>query len=153
MEFQTNKGTLMLSSVSANIITQLGYLRNYAMEGHFFFTSEIQLGIPCCLFSARANVKPLHFHPTQLTSNAFAQGCRVQGTCPSLTYKSLGVQVFIVSSNQNVKTVLSSQAESKFKLMGMCVCVWGGVLNAKQPAISHLSSLSLSLSEFSGHTK
>lgn len=37
MEFQTNKGTLMLSSVSANIITQLGYLRNYAMEGHFFF--------------------------------------------------------------------------------------------------------------------
>lgn len=35
MEFQTNKGTLMQSSVSANIITQLGYLQNYAGKGHF----------------------------------------------------------------------------------------------------------------------
>lgn len=41
MEFQTNKGTLMQSSVSANIITQLGYLRNYARKGHFFLTSVI----------------------------------------------------------------------------------------------------------------
>lgn len=38
-----------------------------------FFTSEILY----CFFSAKANLKSLHFHLTQLTSNAFAQGCEV----------------------------------------------------------------------------
>lgn len=36
----------MLSSASANIIMQLGYLQNYAMKGHFL-TSKIMLGIRC----------------------------------------------------------------------------------------------------------
>lgn len=50
----------MPSSVSANIIMQLGYVQNYAMKGHFL-TSEIVLGIRFCLFPARTNLKYLHF--------------------------------------------------------------------------------------------
>lgn len=41
MEFQTNKGTLMQSSGSANIITQLGYLQNYAGKGHFLTRERV----------------------------------------------------------------------------------------------------------------
>lgn len=46
MEFQTNKGTLMLSSVNANIIMQLEYLQNYAMKGHFFFNFRDRIVYP-----------------------------------------------------------------------------------------------------------
>ena len=92
MEFQTNKGTLMLSSVSANIITQLGYLQNYAMKGHFL-TSEIALCIRCFLIPARAS---LCISPYSAYKQNLCMGLFSRQTYRSQTSKSLGgIQVFL----------------------------------------------------------
>lgn len=131
----------MPSSVSENLIMQLGYLQNYAVKGHFL-TSEIVLDIRCCLFPDTANLKSLHFTPLCL------QGMPLRGAVeyPEFSFSNLenlgGVQVFLLfSANLNEKNSLCSQAESKFKLDRDGAGRGAGrgevaILNAKQPSIS-----------------
>lgn len=119
MEFQTNKGTLMPSSVSENLIMQLGYLQNYAMKGHFL-TSEIVLDIRCCLFPDTANLKSLHFTPLCL------QGMPLRGSVeyPEFSFSNLenlgGVQVFLLfSANLNEKTACVPKLKANSNFIGM----------------------------------